>query len=185
MRHHLLPIESTIDFFHKIYTNFIILGDSNAEISNLNMESLSTIHYIKWIAKDPSCYENLDNPTCIYLTLTNSTKYFQVGSTSEIRLSDILIMALTVLKSEVTNHIPNEISSQKCKHCDSDKFKTDISDKLYIQVPLTMDQDTLRHFSDSVSKHIPLKRKHLVTGSKLYNLYLKVRSDEEKIMYKK
>ena len=53
-------------------------------------------------------------------------------------------MALAVFKSEVTNHNPNAISYQKCKHSDSDKFKTDVLDKLSMQDLLTMNHKVFK-----------------------------------------
>ena len=137
MRHHLLQIESTINFCSEIYENFIVLGDSNAGLSNLNMESLCTVYNIEFIVKDLTLRFNfrlnLDNLSCIYLILTNGPKYFQLGSTTEITLLDILKMTLTVFKYEIANHNPNVISDQKCKHSDNDQFKIDVLDNLSMQ----------------------------------------------------
>ena len=96
LKHHLFHIESAINFYSKTYENLIILGDFNAEISDSSMESFCTINNLKCIIKEPTCYKNPDNPTCIDLILTNCPKNFQESSTLETGLSDFHKMVLTV-----------------------------------------------------------------------------------------
>ena len=67
LKHHVFQIESAINFYSRTYENLIILGDFNAEISDFNMESFCTINNLKCIIKEPTCYKNPDNPTCIDL----------------------------------------------------------------------------------------------------------------------
>ena len=126
------------------------------------MESFCTINNLKCIIKEPTCYKNPDNPTCIDLILTNCPKNFQESSTLETGLSDFYKMILTVFKSEAPKLTPMVVSNQKHKHFDSDKFKLEVSDKLSMQDLPTMDyinfEDTI---IDSLNKHAPLKRKFL------------------------
>ena len=104
----------------------IILGDFNAEISDFNMESFCTINNLKCIIKEPTCYKNPDNPTCIDLILTNCPKNFQESSTLETGLSDFHKMVLTVFKSEAPNLTPKVVSCRKYKHFNNDKFKLEV-----------------------------------------------------------
>ena len=71
-------------------------------------------------------------------------------------------MVLTVFKSEAPNLTPKVVSYRKYKHFDSNKFKLEISNKLSMQDPSTMDyknsKDTI---IDSLNKHAPLKKKIL------------------------
>ena len=73
--------------------------------------------------KEPTCYKNLDNPTCVDLVLTNCPKNFQESPTLETGLSDFQKMVLTVFKSEAPNLTPRVVSYRRHKHFDSDKFK--------------------------------------------------------------
>ena len=79
--------------------------------------------------KEPTCYKNLDNPTCVDLVLTNCPKNFQESPTLETGLSDFQKMVLTVFKSEAPNLTPRVVSYRKHKHFDSDKFKWEVFDK--------------------------------------------------------
>ena len=49
LKHHLFQIKSAINFYFNKYKNWIILGDFNAEISDLNMEPFCTINNFKYI----------------------------------------------------------------------------------------------------------------------------------------
>ena len=73
--------------------------------------------------KEPTCYKNLYNPTCVDLVLTNFPKNFQESPALETGLSDFQKMVLTVFKSEAPNLTPRVVSYRKHKHFDSDKFK--------------------------------------------------------------
>ena len=96
LNHHSFHIESAINFYSKTYENLIILDDFYAEISDSGMESFCTINNLKCIIKEPTCYKNPDNPTCIDLILTNFPKNIQELSTLETGLSDFHKIVLTV-----------------------------------------------------------------------------------------
>ena len=96
-------------------------------------------------------------------------------------------MVLSVFKSEAPNIT-----------LDSDKFKLEFSDKLSMEDLSTMDYKNFKDtITDSLNKQAPLKRKYLrandlnfitkaiMQRSKLHNLYLKVRLNENRIRYKK
>ena len=95
LKHHLFQIESVINFYSNIHENLIILGDFNAEISDLNMESFCTINNLQCIIKEPKWYKNPDNPTCTDLILRNCPENFQESSSFETGLSDFHKMILT------------------------------------------------------------------------------------------
>ena len=80
---HLQHFENGINYYSKMYENFMLIEDFNAEISDTNISSSYAIHKFKSLIKEPACYKNSDNPTCIYLILTNFPKHFQVPSILE------------------------------------------------------------------------------------------------------
>ena len=156
----------------------------------------STINNLKCIIKESTCYKNSDNPTCIDLILTNCPKNFQKSSILETGLSDFHKMVLTVYKSEAPNLTPRVVSYGKYKHFDSDKFKLEIWDTLSMQDPSTLDYKILKtllliplngkylraNHSNFITKEL---NKAIIQRSKLRNLYLKVRLDDNRIRYKK
>ena len=93
------------------------------------------------------------------------------------------------------------VSYRKYKHFDGDKFKLEVFNKFSMQDPSSMDSKNFKDtFIESLKKHAPLKRKYvranysnfitkelikaIMQRSKLCNLYLEVRSDENRIRYK-
>ena len=54
---------------------------------------------LKSLIKNPRCFKNLDNPTCIDLILSNKKSVFQYSTIIEARLSDFHKLTVTVLKS--------------------------------------------------------------------------------------
>ena len=77
-----------IEFYSETYENIIIMGDFNADISETNLTSFSTIYNSKSLINKHVCYKNSDNPSWIDLIFTNFPNYFQNLSTFEARLLD-------------------------------------------------------------------------------------------------
>ena len=94
----------------------IILGDFNAEISDLNMDSVCTICNLKCIIKEPASYKKPDNPTYTDLILTNCPTNFQESSTLETGLPDFRKIVLTAFKYKAPNLTPKVVSYRKYKH---------------------------------------------------------------------
>ena len=53
----------------------MLIRDFKAEFSDTNIRYFRAIHKLKNLIKGPTCYKNLDNPTCIYLLLINCHKH--------------------------------------------------------------------------------------------------------------
>ena len=123
LKYHLFQTESAINSYSRTYENLIILGDFNVEISDFIIESYCTINNLKCIIKEPTCYKNPDNPTCIYLIIDSRNKHAPLKR--------------NYLRANYSNFKTKELS------------------------------------------------KAIIERSKLRNIYLKVRSDENRIRYKK
>ena len=60
--------------------NNILIGDFNVSIDDPHMKSFCEFcepHRLKSLIKDPACFKNPENPSCIDLILTNSPYSFQ------------------------------------------------------------------------------------------------------------
>ena len=62
-------------------------------------EDILLILYISSLTKEPKCYKNPHNPSCIDLVLTNSPYSFQNSSVIETGLSGFHMMTVTVTKT--------------------------------------------------------------------------------------
>ena len=74
---HLHYINRGIDFCSSKYNNCIVLGDLNKEIANAFLEKFYASYNFKRLIKEPTCFQSVDNPSCLDLMLTNHLKCFQ------------------------------------------------------------------------------------------------------------
>ena len=79
------------------YENFVVLDDSNAEMTNTNME-FCVVYNFKSLIKHPTYFKNPEKPTTIDHILTNHPRRFQHSGVYETGLSDFRRLTLTVLK---------------------------------------------------------------------------------------
>ena len=77
----------------------ILIGDFNVEINQPSMKSFCDSYTLTSLIKEPTCYKNLQNPSCIDLILTNSPYSFQNSYVVETGLSDFHKMTVTVMKT--------------------------------------------------------------------------------------
>ena len=69
------------------------------QVSDIKLGTFCSIWNLKSLGKEPTCFKNPSNPSCIYLFLTNITRSFQETQVFETSLSDFLKLVVTVLKS--------------------------------------------------------------------------------------
>ena len=53
-----------------------IVGDFNAQVSDIKLETICSIWNLKSLRKKPKCFKNPNNPSCIDLFLTNTIRSF-------------------------------------------------------------------------------------------------------------
>ena len=95
---HLEVVTKTLDSYYSKYENVIFLGDFNAGLLETPMTSFCESYNLKSIIKQPTCFKNLEKPSCIDLILTNRPKSFQSTCVIETGLSDFHTMTVSVLK---------------------------------------------------------------------------------------
>ena len=111
----IVAITNTVSFFIKISKyrskksqipntekpydpNLLILGDFNSELKDSCLNAFSNVNNLKSLNKEPTCFKNPNNLSCIDLFLTNRSKYFQNMFTIETGISDFHKLVVTVLK---------------------------------------------------------------------------------------
>ena len=67
-------------------------------------------YHAKNLVKEPTCFKNPDNPSCIDLFITNSYRSFQKTTTLSTGLSDFHKMTITVLKTTFPKAKPRIIT---------------------------------------------------------------------------
>ena len=158
-----------------------------------NLESPSNI---------PTCFKNPENPSCIDLLLTNSKNNFDEALVLESGLSDFHKLVVSVLKSYFKKEDPKVIIYRDYKYFDNEMFSIELENELSKIGLLILNYDIFKNVCMGViNKHVPLKRKYIranhaeymdmelsqtmMKRSKLRNDYLKHRSEENRLAYKK
>ena len=94
---HLETVGKGLDVYLPNYDNVFLIGDFNSEPSENDLLQFCELYNLKNIVKEPTCFKNHDNPSCIDLILTNKQKSFQNTTILETGLSDFHKMTCTVL----------------------------------------------------------------------------------------
>ena len=68
---HLSIVARSSDSYISSYVNFLVIGYLNSEIREMAMPEFCERYNLQNLVKDPICYKNLSQPTCIDLILTN------------------------------------------------------------------------------------------------------------------
>ena len=123
-------ISQDLDHYLASYDNIIALGDFNSEVKETSMSEFCEIYNLKNLVKDPTCFKNPHNPSCIDLILTNKSRSFQNTVVIETGLSDCHKMTLTVLKSDFKKQPPKIISYRDFKAFSNEHFRTELNTNL-------------------------------------------------------
>ena len=89
------------------------------------MREFSELYCLKNLVKDPTCYKNPQNPSCIDLILTNRPNSFQHTMVIETGLSDFHKLAVSVPKTSIKKQPPKVISYRDYKHYSPIRFRTE------------------------------------------------------------
>ena len=90
---------------------------------NLHWHLSALLLSIKILSKEPSCYKNPNNPSCIDLFLTTCAKSFHNTCVFEIGLSGFHKLFVTLLRSKFESLPPKIISYRTFKQFNKEKFK--------------------------------------------------------------
>jgi exonuclease III len=149
------------------YEKVLIAGDFNIDINEEILEEFLFEQNLRNLVKQPTCYKNVDNPSCIDLFLTNSSLSFQHTTTVETGLSDFHKMAVTVMKTTFPKAQPKIIYYRDYKNFDLSKFRAELREELkkteeqgYFHFEMT--------FLRVLEKHAPMKQKVLRANDKPY-----------------
>ena len=110
IKHHLETISGTLDTFSTKYENVLLLGDFNTCVDDEAMKNFCSSYCLNSLIKQPTCFKNPENPSCIDLILTNKTRSFQSTCVIETGLSDFHRMTISVLKMHFRKLPPQVIS---------------------------------------------------------------------------
>ena len=125
-----------------------------------NYQKVLYKHELSNLVKEKTCFENMQNPSCIDLLLINNSYAFQQTSTFCSGLLDCHKLVLTVLKTSIYEVNLRQITYIDYKKFYSLKFNNQLKDALMIE-----NIDNCAKFDEKflevLDKNAPLKRKEL------------------------
>ena len=202
LERHLNQIQAQLDIFCKNYEHLLILGDFNANISEPALTSFCTLFKLKNLVKEPTCYKNPNNPSCIDLFLTNCARSFHNTCVFETGLSDFHKLVVTLLRSKVESLPPKIISYRTYKQFNQGKFKDLFLSYLNELEMSDLSLDVFKMtFLNALNSFAPVKKKYLranhskfvnkelskatMLRTKLRNKFLKQKTTETRSGYNK
>ena len=159
---HLMNLSKIIDRNSSRYDKYLCIGDFNLENSETALRNFCDLYKLKNLVREPTCFKNPDNPSCIDLFLTNCSRSFQDTQVIETGLSDFHKMNLTVLKMFFTKQKHETIFYRNYKKFDNLKFKEALNRELMKHDLNNIDYEDFHEIVLSIlNAHAPLKKKHL------------------------
>ena len=95
---HLYIISRPLDAISTKHENIVLLGDFNACVDDEALQSFCKSYSLHSLIKQPTCFKNSENPSCIDLILTNKPRSFQTKCVIQTKSSDFHRMIISVLK---------------------------------------------------------------------------------------
>ena len=113
IKNHQEIISKALDAFSTKYENIILLRDFNVCVDDETMTNFCNSCNLNSVIKQPTCFKNPENSSCIDLTLTNKPRSFQSTCAIETGLSDFHRM--TVLKTHQKSSHTETLKSLKMR----------------------------------------------------------------------
>ena len=125
------------------------------------MNTFGEIYKLRNLIKEPTCFQNPDNPTCTDLILTNKPLSFKSTYVIETELSDFYKMIVAVMKMHFPKMKPQVVSYRKYKDFHNETFLDSLKHELNVQGQF-LNEKGLDAFStictEIFDKHAPKKR---------------------------
>ena len=134
-----------LDVYSSTYDKFLLAGDFNVKEENDTLDEFLEDYHAKNLVKEPTCFKNPENPSCIDLFITNSFQSFQKTTTVTTGLSDFHNMTVTVLKTTFPKASPRIISYRS-------PYEVEDLEKALIENLSKMETKSYESFEDMVMK---------------------------------
>ena len=194
--------EENLCYYLSSYDNLLIFGDFNCGIDDEALNDFCGNFSLKSLIKSPTCFKNLERPTCIDLILTNKYRSFQNSNVIETGLSDFHLLTVTVLKSTFRKKPPKVIKYRDYRNYSYDHFRVHVNSELNgIDLHAISNDSYVNLISNILNVHAPIKTKYVrandqpfmnkdlrkehMKRSRLRNRYRKMKTTENEMKYKK
>ena len=155
-------ISQTMDVHSFNYDNFIFFGDFNADVNDKAMLDFCESYILKSLIKQPTCFKNPENPSCIGLFLTNRPRSFCNSYVIETGISGFHMMKVSVMKMDYRKLPPNIINYRDYKKFSIGNFLNSVKEVFLNKNP-NGENGGINFFlstcSKVLNKHAPCKKK--------------------------
>ena len=163
---HLKALRRSLDIYSALYENTILVGDVNVnvDVNDPIMGFLCESYNFKSLIKDPTCFKNPENPSCIDLILTNSPYSFQNSCVIETGLSDFHKMTVSVMKTTFKKLKPKIANYRDYSGFSNDNFGKNLLHNLSLEI-INTNSNGLEKFLQicikTFDKMAPIKKKYV------------------------
>ena len=148
------------------YDKFLIAGDMNMQEGETHFDDFLDEFHARNMVKEPTCFKNPDNPSCIDLFITNGNRSFMKTMAVSTGLSDFHKMIVTVMRTTFPKREPQIIKYRDFSKYNKVTFGNDLRKNLENQ---PSDYDTFEKlFLETLEIHAPKKTKVLRANHKPY-----------------
>ena len=153
-------VSKKLDIHMNNYENMLLLDDFNSEMYENAMIEFCETHCLQNLIKEPTCFKDPENPSCIDVILTNKKANFKNSSVIETGLSDHHKMVFTVLQTDFKKLDPISVKYRSYKHFEEGLFKSDLIKDLHDFNKEVMYYDNFKEsFMRVLERHAPMKTK--------------------------
>ena len=153
---HISHLSKGLDNYISHY-DILFLGDFNSQPSENCVNDFCNVYNLSNLVKEPTCYKNPDNPSCIDLFLTNRPKCFQSTMTMGTGIPDFHKTVITVLNFFYKKQKPKIIHYRNYKTYNANLFKEEMNNEL---LNIDINNAELVEFTNTVlsilDKHAPI-----------------------------
>ena len=167
MKEHFLETLSNTINHYKTYSNLLLIGDINLEVTDKKLASFIETHDLYSLIKEPTCFKSLLNPSCIDLILTNRKYCFQNSKTFCTGYSDFHKMTYTMMKLSYVKMPPKKLEYRCYKLFNEEHFLADLSQALNL-VQGSIYSIFENTFTQILDKHAPKKTKLIRANDKSF-----------------
>ena len=160
-------MKKRLNYHSSKYENFLIMGDFNSETKEKDMLEFCELYHLCNLIKEPTCFKNPINPSCIDLLLTNKKMCFQNSKALETNLSDFHKMTLTVLKAYYKKSKPTKITYRNYKNFNNEAFRNIVVEQMAKLCEGTADCSIMKNFViATLDRLAPKKTKYVRANEK-------------------
>ena len=156
-----------LDLYNR-YDKFLLVGDLNVQegVDGVLDEFMDEFH-AKNLVKERTCFKNPENPSCIDMFITNSSKSFQKTTTVSTGLSDFHKMIVTVMRTTFPKSLPKVVTYRDFSKYNPNEFGRELRIKLDLENYRTY-ESFQNVFMTTLNLHAPQKKKTVRANHKPY-----------------